>query len=1120
MASPAATAAWAAAASRHVSEGVLQAPAPLDSRAVMVLSLRIGRRAVSAARVASWMLLYSIGLAQRPRLREVGAGSSALTAFVLRSAWLAIAGLKNIVGADRWLTQLTAISVFQIASWAIRTTLAARPELAIMNRSISLPLLASVGVPAFPGWGESAARAADLQLAMRRCQTFAEYRRLAIALDRVTGMDAWRERDDAAPCGLLDSTELRRRISRYGRLERRQDARGLMWALRAELHRRPAGTGSPQLYGMAASGTKLVVEEHAHAAASALDFVCDSCPPEELVSRLAFFQETRHALGRTALLLSGGATNGIYHLGVIRALRDVHLLPPIVSGASAGSIVASLLGCKVRPPAAARAAMLPAPAAPRYACVRRASPGADSVAAPPCLHPTPPPDQPHSTPSGASSTPSPTAQTDEELRPILHDGRFDTRFFQVIDPRLHMPAAAGGAPASPASSNGAPATAASRAAAAAASASSFASALGWLWSAATMYNETRAVFDTSFLANTLRGELGDMTFGEAFRRTGRVINIPVAPHRDCDFPRLLNYLTAPHVVVWSASVASCAIPGVFQPVELMAKDDTGRIRPYTSAGQRWTDGSVELDLPMQRLSELFNVNLFIVSQVNPHAMLLAVEGPTGRSSPLAHLLRFLKRQSRSFLTAIAELGHGLGMPSLAARGVLPFLTQAYEGDLTLMPPLGPEDFAKLLENPSQERVRAAILTGQRMTWPHIPWVRVHCLIEATLEACVRRLRRRLRVAGSSAPHAAPHLLVAGQPHAGRGFGAPSSVGSRGPSAAGGLALAASAAPARLPHTAPAVAMSATPAPDTAHVQQGPSNPFGAPPALSGVASPGDMPPVLGAGPMGTTAQPARSGLYACASEGGAAPDMDGPAGSAADDESADAGPGFDTPDRDVATMYEQALLSPADRAAAEAALNPDSWIKASTPMEGVAGLAAPVADRATSAPLHAAAEVAPVGPAGATASPVHEEAASAPFLDRRRPLAGTSAGGSARTSPAHKATSPSSGFAGWRRCGSEARLALLHELAEDDGPTSPFGSSRHSRARRSPGRRSLPPVAQAAELGEPAADPVSASLRAVGLAPSSLAPPPTRSALDAPPSQGRVSSSSRVRFAGVGPDQL
>ena len=30
------------------------------------------------------------------------------------------------------------------------------------------------------------------------------------------------------------------------------------------------------------------------------------------------------------------------------------------------------------------------------------------------------------------------------------------------------------------------------------------------------------------------------------------------------------------------------------------------------------DGSVASDLPMQRIAELFNVNTFIVSQVNPH----------------------------------------------------------------------------------------------------------------------------------------------------------------------------------------------------------------------------------------------------------------------------------------------------------------------------------------------------------------------------------------------------------------------------------------------------------------------------------------------------------------------
>jgi TAG lipase/steryl ester hydrolase/phospholipase A2/LPA acyltransferase len=52
-----------------------------------------------------------------------------------------------------------------------------------------------------------------------------------------------------------------------------------------------------------------------------------------------------------------------------------------------------------------------------------------------------------------------------------------------------------------------------------------------------------------------------LTFQEAFDRTGRIINITVAPMNDYEPPRLLNYLTAPHVCVWSAAAASCAIPG-------------------------------------------------------------------------------------------------------------------------------------------------------------------------------------------------------------------------------------------------------------------------------------------------------------------------------------------------------------------------------------------------------------------------------------------------------------------------------------------------------------------------------------------------------------------------------
>jgi predicted acylesterase/phospholipase RssA len=45
----------------------------------------------------------------------------------------------------------------------------------------------------------------------------------------------------------------------------------------------------------------------------------------------------------------------------------------------------------------------------------------------------------------------------------------------------------------------------------------------------------------------------------------------------------------------------------------------------------YSDGSFENDLPMQQLSELFNVNHFIVSQVNPHSFMLSSLSPSRRA---------------------------------------------------------------------------------------------------------------------------------------------------------------------------------------------------------------------------------------------------------------------------------------------------------------------------------------------------------------------------------------------------------------------------------------------------------------------------------------------------------
>ena len=76
------------------------------------------------------------------------------------------------------------------------------------------------------------------------------------------------------------------------------------------------------------------------------------------------------------------------------------------------------------------------------------------------------------------------------------------------------------------------------------------------------------------------------------------------------------------MVVWSAVQASCAIPGFYENVELMIKTASGKLEPYylskLKGNFKFIDGSVACDLPMNRMAELFNINTFIVSQVNPH----------------------------------------------------------------------------------------------------------------------------------------------------------------------------------------------------------------------------------------------------------------------------------------------------------------------------------------------------------------------------------------------------------------------------------------------------------------------------------------------------------------------
>jgi len=146
-----------------------------------------------------------------------------------------------------------------------------------------------------------------------------------------------------------------------------------------------------------------------------------------------------------------------------------------------------------------------------------------------------------------------------------------------------------------------------------------------------------------------------------------------------ELPRLLNYLTAPNVLIWSAIAASCSVPFIFSASEIMAKDPrTGQAQPWNASPQRWIDGSVDNDLPMAKLSELFNVNHFIVSQVNPHIVPFLEKSsdkmPRPAESAEAHNQSFhgpTSFRDKVVDLAVGEIMHRMHM--LSELGVFPVL---------------------------------------------------------------------------------------------------------------------------------------------------------------------------------------------------------------------------------------------------------------------------------------------------------------------------------------------------------------------------------------------------------------------------------------------------------------
>ncbi|KAK9438991.1 Acyl transferase/acyl hydrolase/lysophospholipase [Metarhizium brunneum] len=258
--------------------------------------------------------------------------------------------------------------------------------------------------------------------------------------------------------------------------------------------------------------------------------------------------------------------------------------------------------------------------------------------------------------------------------------------------------------------------------------------------------------DVTVLEDCVRANVGDLTFEEAYNRSKRVLNITVATESQGGVPTLMNYITAPNVLIWTAAVASNASsPSLYgsRKVKILAKDVHGTIVPWAAANttnfRHWTHTSyTDRDSPLQRIAELFNVNHFIVSQARPYLIPFLQSDMHGPSL----LSRSKTTQLSAFFVRMVGLEVRHRLRQLDTLRLLPSSIRRFLVDeripaasMTLVPEVTAWDFVRLLETPTRDTLNYWILRGERSVWPAVAALRIRCAVENELDRSYQVVRK-------------------------------------------------------------------------------------------------------------------------------------------------------------------------------------------------------------------------------------------------------------------------------------------------------------------------------------------------------------------------------------------
>jgi predicted acylesterase/phospholipase RssA len=448
-----------------------------------------------------------------------------------------------------------------------------------------------------------------LERKMRSATSFAQWKEAALEHDAKSGFEAWKHKVESKS---YDYVNIGNRIAAIKELRRKKDDIGLLFALNEGIHGNQGGMGKSILYNRAKFGTKRLIEEYVDEIVDALEHL-SAIPESDEITRadkIDFFERASHCFGRSALMLSGAGSLGHFHRGVIKTLFEHNLLPTVISGSSAGSVSAAILG----------------------------------------------------------------TYSNKELPGILYGEKALDPLQDKIDTRPK--------------------------------------------------SLFRKQVDPASLQRLLEELIPDMTFQEAYEKTGRMISITIAPFEEHQTSRLMNAVTSPNVFVRTAVMASCAVPGVYPPVMLMAKNVYGESQPYLPE-RRWVDGAVTDDLPAKRLARLYGVNHYIVSQANPLSLaIMKSEQYMPVTQGVKKVLRLSSHEmlksgenfSRRYLRRIPDAGKAMSM-------FYSVMAQDYKGDINIAPNFNFVDPQKLLGQLNSAEIKELIIEGERSTWPQLEQIR-------------------------------------------------------------------------------------------------------------------------------------------------------------------------------------------------------------------------------------------------------------------------------------------------------------------------------------------------------------------------------------------------------------